>query len=518
MIDFTYCQEEYKKYYDGLNGKKKSIYYNNKLYMLKFPKENTSDKQHYASGTINEYISSNIFKILGFKTQDTLLGYYQDKIVVACKDFEHFENQLFSFGKIKNSVLEVNSSNSGSDTDLYETLHTIENQKAIPPTLLKQFFWKMFVADTLIANFDRHNGNWGFLSRKNSIDIAPIYDCGSSLYPKLNIDDIKRYLSHKGSFNDLMLNQTLSAITINGKKINPQDFLKNTKDKTLINAMQQVYTHIDIQKINFLIDSVEVISDTRKEFYKLVLENRKLFFKQVLAVHNSTSLSAREQLQAMPQHSAEKKAAAVAFLQTHTILKNNEIQKLKKITQREYEIFVDDVLSGDMQKLKKAQNIIYVADISHDLIHLLRIDKATKTYLRKNDLHHFRPERKAKYNQSVEKDIIKQLPLIVESAKVAYIDTEHKNFFLAKKLNANEVVTFHFNVDKFGNYIITTRKVLKDDLNKYQLVGSGIEPHIKRINNAALPTVPSPTNLDNHSTTIIKSQATHSKPKIRRNK
>ena len=25
MIDFTHCQEEYRKYYDGLNGKKKAI-------------------------------------------------------------------------------------------------------------------------------------------------------------------------------------------------------------------------------------------------------------------------------------------------------------------------------------------------------------------------------------------------------------------------------------------------------------------------------------------------------------
>ena len=353
MIDFTNCKEEYKKYYDGLNGKKKSIYYNDELYMLKFPKESNPDNDSYASGTINEHISSNIFKILGFKTQDTLLGYYQDKVVVACKDFEHFKNQLFSFGKIKNSVFDTKSSNSNSDTELYETLHTIENQKAIPPTLLKDFFWEMFVADTLIANFDRHNGNWGFLSSKNGIDIAPIYDCGSSLYPKLSIDDIKRYLAHKGSFNDLMLNQTTSAITIQGKKINPQDFLKETKNDSLVNALQKVLLRIDNQKINSLIDSVEIISDTRKEFYKLILEKRKLFLQQVL---------------------------------------------------------------------------------------------------------------------------------------------------IAKQPH---------------------RKVLRDDLNKYQLVGSGIEPHIKRINNAALPAVPSPTNLGNNTTTIFKSQATVSnqtKPKTRKHR
>lgn len=54
------------------------------------------------------------------------------------------------------------------------------------------------------------------------------------------------------------------------------------------------------------------------------------------------------------------------------------------------------------------------------------------------------------------------------------------------------------------------------------LVGSGIEPHIKRINNnAALPAVPSPTNLGNDTTTIFKSQATFSeqtKPKTRKHR
>lgn len=282
MIDFTNCENEYRKYYDGLNGKKKAIYYENELYMLKFPKENHINDDNYASSTINEHISSNIFKILGFNTQDTLLGTYDSKIVVACKDFEYFENQLFSFGKIKNSVLDGSDSSSFYDTDLNETLNAIENQRAINPNRLKEHFWKMFIADTLIANFDRHNGNWGFLTYKNgNIDIAPIFACGSSLYPKLNIDDIKHYLGHEGSFNDLMLNHTTSAISINGKKINPQNFLKENTDRDIMNALQSVLSQIDRQKINALIDSLEIISDTRKEFYKFVIEKRECFLKNV---------------------------------------------------------------------------------------------------------------------------------------------------------------------------------------------------------------------------------------------
>lgn len=294
LIDFTNCENEYRKYYDGLNGKKKAIYYKNELYMLKFPKENHINDDNYASSTINEHISSNIFKILGFNTQDTLLGIYDGNIVVACKDFEYFENQLFSFGKIKNSVLEVGDSSSFYDTDLNETLNAIENQKAINPNRLKEYFWKMFIADTLIANFDRHNDNWGFLTYKNGdIDISPIFDCGSSLYPKLNIDDIKHYLAHEGSFNDLMLNHTTSAISINGKKINPQNFLKENMNGDILNALQNVLSRIDRPKINALIDSIEIISDTKKTFYKLVIEKRERFLKDILKKNDNFSLDSR---------------------------------------------------------------------------------------------------------------------------------------------------------------------------------------------------------------------------------
>lgn len=87
MIDFSDCKVVKDRLYDGLNGKKIGILYENDIYMLKFPK-NAHLANQYASSTINEYISSNIFKILGFDTQDTILGYFQDKVVVACRDLE----------------------------------------------------------------------------------------------------------------------------------------------------------------------------------------------------------------------------------------------------------------------------------------------------------------------------------------------------------------------------------------------------------------------------------------------
>ena len=44
----------------------------------------------------------------------------------------------------------------------------------------------MFIVDALIGNWDRHNGNWGFLYNTvtDEIALAPGYDCGSCLFPQ----------------------------------------------------------------------------------------------------------------------------------------------------------------------------------------------------------------------------------------------------------------------------------------------------------------------------------------------
>lgn len=273
LEDFSECKIVKDRIFDGMNGKKIAIIFKDDVYMLKFPKD-THLTNGYASSTINEYISSNIFKTLGLKTQDTFLGYYNDKVVVACKDFEGYNKRLLNFGKVKNSV--INSSGSFADTDLQDTLNIIQNQELIDKDKLKGHFWDMFIADTLIANFDRHNGNWGLLLDENrKIEIAPIYDCGSSLYPKLSNADIKKYLGHKGSFNDLMLNITTSAITKNGKKLNPQNFLFETKKKDALIALDKITKQIDYSKIDKIIDGVEIISDERKSFYKQTIRTRK---------------------------------------------------------------------------------------------------------------------------------------------------------------------------------------------------------------------------------------------------
>ncbi len=62
-----------------------------------------------------------------------------------------------AIAELKNSQIET--SRNGYGTELDEVLETIENQLVYDVNELKEFFWHMLIVDSLVGNFDRHNGN-----------------------------------------------------------------------------------------------------------------------------------------------------------------------------------------------------------------------------------------------------------------------------------------------------------------------------------------------------------------------
>ncbi len=118
-----------------------------------------------------------------------------------------------------------------SGTELEDVLEVIEKQQYVDPVLLKKHFWEMFVADALLGNFDRHNGNWGFLydPKKKQCEIAPVYDCGSCLLPQADDSVMQAILTDKDALNLRIYRFPTSAIKLDGNKINYYDFLSNAK-------------------------------------------------------------------------------------------------------------------------------------------------------------------------------------------------------------------------------------------------------------------------------------------------
>lgn len=278
MIDFTNCKK-LNKTYGGANGNKICILYNNEKYMLKFPSTPTKNIElSYSNGCISEYISCNIYNMFGIKAQSTLLGIYKvkqkEKIVVACKDFTDIGIVLQDFGSLKNQI--IDSEHNGYGTELNDILDAIERQTQIEPIKVIERFWDMFVVDALLGNFDRHNGNWGFLYNQitDTVELAPVYDCGSCLLPQADKQTIQKILNSDAELNARIYNYPTSAIKMNDKKINYHAFLTTTNDVNCLNALIRIETCFDKNKIIDLIDSIEYIDDIQKKFYKQYIFDR----------------------------------------------------------------------------------------------------------------------------------------------------------------------------------------------------------------------------------------------------
>ena len=275
-IDFTNCPVNKLLWYGGANGKKIGIQYDNETYMLKIPSfVRNSLKQDNDNSSINEYLSCHIYESLGIDTQKTILGTYKDTLAVACKDFTEDGSALKDFASLKNSIL--CNSESGYSTELDGILETIQTQEVISCKLLEERFWDMFIVDAFIGNVDRHNGNWGFLINraKRSIHLAPVYDCGSSLYPNLTETGMKNILSSEGEMNDRIYVFPSSAIQYKDRKINYFEFLNTTDNIACLKALKRICPRIDMDKINTIIESTPYISGIQKDFYRTMLAQRK---------------------------------------------------------------------------------------------------------------------------------------------------------------------------------------------------------------------------------------------------
>ena len=286
MIDFTNAIEQFNNYKGS--EKKKTLIHNNKKYLVKFPDPVREKNKNisYINNAYSEYIGSNIFKLSGFKTQNTLLGIYKykekDKIVCACEDFTDDNHVLYEF---ENLALSTNPDKK-IETELTDIMEVIEENKIIDTSNTKQKFWDMFIIDFLIGNTNRHNGNWGFLLDKTTgkFEFSPIYDCGSCLNPMLDDEAIGKIDANE--LKNLALN-CYSCLKINGNKINYVSYLKQRKNKECNDAINRLFLNINMNEIKKLIDNIECISDIRKEFYKNILEQRYNILEKIYVSLNT---------------------------------------------------------------------------------------------------------------------------------------------------------------------------------------------------------------------------------------
>lgn len=267
---------DYSKYPDGgrfYSGaeRKKSILINGNAYLVKFQK-NSRDGLRF--NHVSEFLGSHIFSMLGIETQETQLGTFGNENVVVIKDFLSEEEVFVPFNGIGDSSLEQDKEKyQYSYEDIIKMLK--DNMKLTDVEQTIDLFWDMFIVDALIANFDRHGSNWGFIKKDNKYRLSPIFDNGSSLFPQLNTDEkIQAVLNDQEEIEQRIYKFPTSQVKYQGKKSSYYDIISSLAFEECNNALDRITERVDLKKINKLIDSIENISDLRREFYKTILKER----------------------------------------------------------------------------------------------------------------------------------------------------------------------------------------------------------------------------------------------------
>ena len=279
LIDFTGLTRR-NKAYAGANGNKISVIYEGEQYMLKFPSAaKRNPDMSYSNSCFSEYLGCQIFESVGIPVQKTLLGIYtargKEKIVVACGDFTRPGVVLQDFASLKNQM--IDSERSGYGTELTDILYTFSEQTSVDEAVLTTRFWDMFIVDALIGNWDRHNGNWGFLydTATDKMELAPVYDCGSCLYPQADEKIMKLVLEDENERNLRIFEMPTSAIMLNGKRVKYFDFISSLQNEDCNAALRRIAPRVDMVKINALVDETPALTDLQRQFYKTMLAERK---------------------------------------------------------------------------------------------------------------------------------------------------------------------------------------------------------------------------------------------------
>lgn len=251
--------------------KKIEIIIDGHRYIVKFQKNSEVGLTY---NYVSEYLGSHIFQVIGIPVQETFLGTYGGANVVVMKNFLESGDAFVAFNGVGESSLE-------RDKELYQytyediTAMLQENMKSTNVEETIDRFWDMFVVDALIGNFDRHGGNWGFIKRDNHYRIAPVYDNGSSLYPKLNTDEkIAAVLASEEEIDQRIYKFPTSHIKVKNRKSSYFEVISSRQFEACNEAIKRIVPRIDLNRINLIIDEIEGISELRKQFYKVMLEHR----------------------------------------------------------------------------------------------------------------------------------------------------------------------------------------------------------------------------------------------------
>lgn len=183
---------------DGMLKKTWIVGSDNKRYLLK------SSYKGKGMEPFNEILASKISEVLNLDHVTYSIEVIGRNILSKCECFVNENTELLSAYSILH-YYEVKTSNDSKD--VYETYidilksHGIEN--------VETSLAKMFILDYIIANTDRHLGNFGIIRNIETLKwekIAPNFDSGQALFSQKKVYEMNFNYIYGSFFNDKNMN------------------------------------------------------------------------------------------------------------------------------------------------------------------------------------------------------------------------------------------------------------------------------------------------------------------------
>ncbi len=268
-IDFS-KYELSGKYYGG-SERKLGIIIEGEDYMLKFQKQTAFGKRN---NHISEFIASHIFELCGFTAHKTYLGFRDGEQVVACKDFNVSGKQFVPFNDVGESSLDQDKETYQYDyEDIMQMLRDNSKLTNVEETI--SMFWKIYIMDALLGNFDRHGANWGFIKENNRYTLAPVFDNGSSLFPNLiDEEEMEAVMLSQEETDKRIFRFPTSQIKLNGRKSSYYEVIYSLAFLECNEALVKIYERINMEQIKSLVKETPLVTDIQKRFYLHMIQAR----------------------------------------------------------------------------------------------------------------------------------------------------------------------------------------------------------------------------------------------------
>ena len=274
--------------YDGA-AEKRTMLMDGHLYMVKFgydaaPQEEHPSRTSYVNLPVNEYIGSKVFAASGIPTQDVILGDYKGRSVVACRDFmyEMDPNLMLLHFKQLEISMPGGSSRSKARPDWEFVSQVLDEHDALEGirARARHRFLQMTCVDALIGNFDRHANNWGFIADRRTadiLDLAPVYDCGSSLSPSLSREGMRERVEDPQQMREANMAAPYMAMNVGGKRRKFAFFLTSETARPFRAELPELWPRLSEKVTDRIVEQTPGLDDLQRDFYKATLAARRKY-------------------------------------------------------------------------------------------------------------------------------------------------------------------------------------------------------------------------------------------------